>query len=64
MFQVLNVFVVVRDPELSTALKEQPHQGSVQSDNHFLDPPGNIISDTNQVAFGLLCHLGTLLAHV
>ncbi|KAJ7405825.1 hypothetical protein BTVI_67559 [Pitangus sulphuratus] len=60
----LNVFLVVRGPELDTVLNVSPHQCQVQRDNHFSGPAGHTISDTGQDAIGLLGHLVTLLAHV
>ena len=64
IFQVFNVFLVVRGPKLNTELKVQPHQCWVQRDDHLPAHTGNTISDTNQDATGFLGHLGTLLAHV
>ncbi|KAJ7419506.1 integral membrane protein dgcr2 idd [Pitangus sulphuratus] len=42
----------------------QPHQCHIQRNNHFHGPAGHTICDISQVAFGLLGHLGTGLAHV
>lgn len=36
----------------------------VQRDNHFSRLAGHTVSDTDQDAFGLLVHMGTLMARV
>jgi len=41
-----------------------PHQCRVQGDYHCPAPAGHTIPDTSQDAFGLLGHLGTLLAYI
>ncbi|KAK4812304.1 LOW QUALITY PROTEIN: hypothetical protein QYF61_014090, partial [Mycteria americana] len=51
----LNVFLVVRGPNLNTVF---------EGDDHFPSPAGHTISDTSQNAIGFLGHLGTLLAHI
>jgi len=43
---------------------EGPHQCQVQEEVHFPTPADHAVPDTSQDAIGLLCHLGTLLAHV
>ena len=59
--QGLNVFLVVRGPELNAVLEVQPHQnqGMITSFVCLY-----AISVTRREAAGLLGHLGTLLAHV
>ncbi|PKU41107.1 rna-directed dna polymerase from mobile element jockey- hypothetical protein [Limosa lapponica baueri] len=64
MLQHLNVFLVVRGPKLNTVFEVQPHQCQVKGYDHFHSPAEHTISDINQDAFGLLGHLGTLLAHI
>jgi len=46
--QHLNVFLVVRDPELNRVLEVWPHQCRVQEENHFPSPAGHTIPDTIQ----------------
>ncbi|KAJ7416598.1 hypothetical protein WISP_70074 [Willisornis vidua] len=62
--QHLNTLSKLSGPKLDTALDMWPHQCPVQVQNHFPGPAGHTIADTGQDAIGLLCHLGTLLAHV
>jgi len=38
--------------------------GGLQGHDHLPTPAGHTIPETSQDAVGLLCHLGTLLAHV
>jgi len=42
----------------------QPRQCQVQGDDHLSTPAGHTLPDTSQDVFGLLGHLGTLLALV
>ena len=62
MLQPLNVLLVVRGRKLNTGLKVHPHQCQVQGHDHLPTPAGHAIPDTSQDVFGLLGHLGTLLA--
>jgi len=64
MLQPLNVLLVVRGLKLNKVLEVQPHQSRVQGDHHCPRPAGHTIPDTSQDAFGILGHLGTLLAPV
>lgn len=63
-FQDLNIFLVVRSPQLNTAIEVLPHRGRVQGDDHLPVPAGNTVSYASQDATELLGHLGTLLTHV
>lgn len=64
MFQQLNIFLVVRDSELSTVPKVRSHQYCIQKKKHFPSSLGLTNSNASQDASGLLGHLGPLLAHV
>ncbi|RMC22455.1 hypothetical protein DUI87_00769 [Hirundo rustica rustica] len=54
LLQHLNVFLVVRGPELDTELKVFSHQCQVYGENHCPGPAGHNIADTGQDALGLL----------
>jgi len=60
--QGLDVFLIVRSPQLNRVLETRPHQNLTQRDDHLPAPAGCTISNTSQDASGLLGHLGTLLA--
>ena len=54
MLQGISVFLVLRGPKLSAALKVWPHQYQIQRDDHLPAPVGCTVSDTRQDAIGLL----------
>ena len=64
VLQHFSILLVVTGPKMNTVFQVWPHQCPVQGDNHFPTPAGHTIPDTSQDAIDLLCHLGTLLAHI